>query len=54
MNGQLPAELRICIDNGDAGILNVDGPNKYAKPNTDITPHRCTLPRLKPVVLPQA
>jgi len=54
VNGQLPAELRICIDNGDAGILNVDGPNKYAKPNTDITPHRCTLPRLKPVVLPQA
>src|SRR5690606_4905351 len=54
VNGQLPADLRICIDNGDAGILNVDGPNKYAKPNTDITPHRCTLPRLKPVVLPQA
>ena len=54
VNGQLPAALRICIDNGEAGILNVDGPNKYANPNTDMTPHKCTLPRLSPVVLPGA
>jgi len=54
VNGQLPAALRLCIDNGEAGVLNVDGPNKYANPNTDMTPHKCTLPRLSPVILPGA
>ncbi|KQW83701.1 parallel beta-helix domain-containing protein [Brevundimonas sp. Root1279] len=54
VNGETPAALRICIDNGEAGILNVDGPNKYAKPSTDIAAHRCTLPRLSPVTLPGA
>ncbi|MNC30743.1 hypothetical protein D3C75_790350 [compost metagenome] len=54
VNGQMPAALRICIDNGEAGVLNVDGPNKYSNPNTDMTPHKCTLPRLSAVVLPGA
>lgn len=52
VNGQLPAKLRICIDNGAAGILNADSQNKNANPNTDIAPHRCTLERLKPVQFP--
>jgi parallel beta-helix repeat protein len=54
VRGQLPENLRICIDNGEAGILNVDGPNHYAAPNTDIAPHRCSLPRLPAVTLPAA
>jgi len=52
--GQLPADQRICIDNGEAGILNVDGPNNYANPSTEIEAHRCTLARLPAIVLPGA
>lgn len=54
VNGQLPAELRICIDNGEAGIVNADSANNFAHPNTDIAPHRCTLPRLPAVSIPGA
>ncbi|KAF1052829.1 MAG: hypothetical protein GAK43_01726 [Stenotrophomonas maltophilia] len=46
VDGKLPAELSICIDNGDAGIVNVDGPNGYKNISTDLTSHRC---KLKPL-----
>jgi parallel beta-helix repeat protein len=52
VNGQPPADERICIKNGDVGILNADGPHKYKNPNTDMTPFRCELPKLPPVELP--
>ena len=51
VDGALPADQRICIDNGDIGILNVDGPNDNENPNTDMEPHRCTLPKLPAVEL---
>ena len=44
----------ICIDNGAAHVLNADGPNGYKNPVDDATPFKCTLPKLRPVVLAKA
>jgi parallel beta-helix repeat protein len=52
VGGQPPAAERICIKNGDAGVLNADGAHKYKNPTTDMTPFRCELPKLPPVDLP--
>lgn len=54
VDGKLPGDQRICIDNGDAGILNVDGPNEFAHPSTDDGDHKCTLPKLPAVELETA
>lgn len=51
VDGELPSDQRICIDNGDAGIINVDGPNDFANPNTEIAAHQCSLPKLPAVEL---
>jgi parallel beta-helix repeat protein len=45
VNGKLPADRAICIDGAGAGVLNVDGPNKYKNPSTDRSPYKCELPR---------
>jgi len=52
VDGKLPANLSICVQNGDAIVLNVDGAHAYANPTTDMAPHRCELPRLAPIELP--
>ncbi len=52
VNGKPPADERICIKNGNVGIVNADGPHKYKNPNTDMTPFQCELPKLPPVELP--
>jgi parallel beta-helix repeat protein len=54
VNGRLPADRAICIDNGGIGVVNVDGPNKYKNPSTDTKPYRCTLRSLPVVELPAA
>jgi parallel beta-helix repeat protein len=54
VNGQLPMAMRICINNGASGIANADGPGGYKNPSTDITPHKCDLPKLPPVKLESA
>ena len=51
VDGKLPAELGICVDNGEATLINVDGPNGYKNISTDMSAHRCTLPRLPEIVL---
>lgn len=51
VDGKLPAELGICVDNGAATLINVDGPNGYKNISTDMSAHRCTLPRLPEIVL---
>ena len=51
VNGKLPPGLGICVDNGDIGIVNVDGPNKYRNPSTDPAPYRCQLAKLPAVTL---
>ncbi|MCY1307597.1 hypothetical protein D9M70_575310 [compost metagenome] len=54
VDGKLPAQLGICVDNGAATLVNVDGPNNFKNISTDMSAHRCTLPPLPEVVLASA
>ena len=49
--GVLPGRYRICLDNGDAKLLNVDGPNEYSAPHI-VDDAACEHERLVPVSLP--
>ncbi|WP_444903867.1 parallel beta-helix domain-containing protein [Microbulbifer sp. CnH-101-E] len=49
--GALPDHLRLCIDNTDVGILNIDFQNNYQNISTDISAHQCRLKKLPEVVL---
>ncbi len=49
--GVLPNRYRICLDNGDAKLLNVDGPNEYSAPHI-VDDAACEHERLPPVSLP--
>lgn len=51
IDGQQPEDARICIDNGDISLLNVDAPNDYANPRIQTDEHMCALPQLTPVTL---
>jgi parallel beta-helix repeat protein len=52
VNGMPPAADRICVQNGDAEVLNADGPNKYKNPKVDKTFFQCELPKLAAIELP--
>jgi parallel beta-helix repeat protein len=52
VNGQQPAQERICVNNGDEAVFNADAPHKFKNPTTDAAPFRCDLPKLPPVELP--
>ncbi len=54
VDGQLPADRAICINNGEAGMINVDAPNNFKNISTDMTPYRCSLPPLPAVKLASA
>ncbi|MFP5421515.1 MAG: parallel beta-helix domain-containing protein [Gammaproteobacteria bacterium] len=54
VDGKLPADRAICINNGEAGMINVDGPNNYKNISTDMTNYRCSLPPLPAVKLASA
>ncbi|HEY0662088.1 MAG TPA: parallel beta-helix domain-containing protein [Lysobacter sp.] len=43
---------QICLE-GVSGVINADGPNKYANPNTDLAPFKCTVAKLPAVELKQ-
>ena len=49
--GTLPARYRICLDNGEAQLLNVDGPNGYSAPHI-VEDTACQHERLSAVSLP--
>lgn len=51
VDGEMPADLRICIDNGDVGILNANGPSGFREPSTDMAPFACTLEKLPEIDL---
>jgi len=51
VDGKLPDALRICINNGDAGIINADLPGGSKNVSTDITAHICDLEKLPGVSL---
>jgi parallel beta-helix repeat protein len=50
-DGEMPAQYRICLDNGDAQLLNVDGPNGYSDPHI-VEDTACLHERLPEIVLP--
>ncbi|WP_373696450.1 parallel beta-helix domain-containing protein [Hyphobacterium lacteum] len=51
VEGDMPEQYRICVDNGDAQMLNVDGPNGYADPAM-VEDTACQHERLPEIVLP--
>ncbi|MFA0811194.1 parallel beta-helix domain-containing protein [Microbulbifer epialgicus] len=51
VDGELPDSLKLCIDNADAGIVNVDFLNDYQNISTDISAHKCQLKKLPQIVL---
>jgi parallel beta-helix repeat protein len=51
VNGQYPAEQRICVKNGDVEVLDVDGPNKFSNPKVLKDEMHCELPPLEGVTL---
>ncbi len=53
-DGKLPADLAICVDNGAAGLINVDAPNGYKNISTDMASHKCSLPKLPAIDLASA
>ncbi len=52
-DGKMPEDLRICIDNGEAQMLNADLPNDVANPAIVTAAHQCTLEKLPPVSIAQ-
>ncbi len=55
INGALPKHLRICIDNGDAEMLNADAPNDFGNPVlVDMTQHKCRLKKLSRTIVKAA
>ncbi|WP_339744620.1 parallel beta-helix domain-containing protein [uncultured Maricaulis sp.] len=54
VDGVLPDNLRLCLDNGEAQMVNADGPNDYASPAIVTDQHRCTLARLPVIELASA
>lgn len=54
VDGLPPATDRICVQNGDVGILNADGPHGYKNPSTDTKPFQCSLDKLPPIALDKA
>ena len=53
VNGQPPAEERLCVRNGDAQVLNADGPHKYDNPKLlDKADVACDLAKLPAIELP--
>ncbi len=51
VDGELPAALRVCVDNGEAEVINVDAPNGFKSPALVTDDVRCTLPKLPKIDL---
>ncbi|MEX2326548.1 MAG: parallel beta-helix domain-containing protein [Pseudomonadales bacterium] len=51
VEGRLPPELAICLDNGDSAMINADAPNGYKAPHLVTDAHRCQLEKLAAVEL---
>jgi parallel beta-helix repeat protein len=51
VEGKLPEDLRICVENDGAEVVNVDGPNANKAPRLVASELACALPRLPEVRL---
>ena len=54
VEGEMPEKHRICINNGEAGMLDADGPNGYKNPSVMTDGYQCDLPKLPAVKLASA
>jgi hypothetical protein len=45
-------DYAICVNNGNAQVLNIDGANNSANARIDTEPHQCQHSKLSPVILP--
>jgi len=52
--GELPADRKICMNNGDAVLLDVDLLNGGQSPTSDMSKHNCEQPKLSAVTLAAA
>lgn len=50
-NGALPDDLRLCVQNGEADVINVDAPNSFKDPHVADGAHDCAHEKLPPVEL---
>ena len=50
-NGMLPDDLKLCVQNDGAEVLNVDAPDDYKDPKIETAAHDCALPKLPAVKL---
>ncbi len=50
-NGEWADDQRICINNGDAAMLNADSPNGNKNPAVDMSNHNCDLKKLPEITL---
>ncbi len=53
-NGRYPDDLRLCVKNGAAEVLNVDGPNGFDNPKVGKDEFDCILAPLAPVQFKEA
>ena len=44
----------ICVDNGDAQLLDIDAINEFANPSLDMTPYQCRVEKLSALSYPLA
>ncbi len=51
VDGAIPANLRICVDDGAAEVINADAPDKYKNPHLITEEVRCSLDKLPAVTL---
>lgn len=51
IDGNLPENLRLCVQNGDAAIFNIDGPNEFKDPAVTTGAHDCALEKLPSIEL---
>jgi parallel beta-helix repeat protein len=54
VDGTLPVEYSICVDNGSADILDADNANANANPKIVTDAHRCSLEKLPAIVLTES
>ena len=50
----LAASDKICVDNSQAKIVNIDAANNYENVNKSMRPHHCLLSKLPAITLPDA
>ncbi|WP_346838920.1 parallel beta-helix domain-containing protein [Microbulbifer sp. SAOS-129_SWC] len=51
VDGKLPDALKLCVDNGDAKVLNVDFQHDFKNITTEMDSHQCSLKKLPQIVL---